>query len=109
MSDLAAYEKIFLETLGALGQDQLDQLIVFGGWCPYLYAKYLWKKDAPFLRTVDIDFAVVNPNTKKLSFRRSGHFLSGRTVDSDHPISRKKSSSAIRKSLRLSYPEGADH
>jgi hypothetical protein len=53
--------------LEALGQDQLDQLIVIGGWCLYLYTKYLWKQDAPFLRTVDIDFAVMHPNPEKFS------------------------------------------
>ncbi|MBI2119003.1 MAG: hypothetical protein HYT97_05185 [Elusimicrobia bacterium] len=67
MSDLVAYEKVFLETIHALGQDQLDQLIVVGGWCPYLYTKYLWKKDVPFPRTLDIDFAVMNPSPKTFS------------------------------------------
>ncbi|MBI4396113.1 MAG: hypothetical protein HY548_03390 [Elusimicrobia bacterium] len=52
------YEKAFHETLYALGQQHLDNLIVIGGWCPYLYSRYAWDRKAPFPSTVDIDFAV---------------------------------------------------
>lgn len=61
------YEKAFLETLYALGQDQLDNLIVVGGWCPYLFAVYAWKRNAPFPGTVDIDFAVKKMSPDRFS------------------------------------------
>ena len=58
MSSQNDVEKGFLETLTSLN-DVLDKIMVVGGWCPYLYAKYLWKiphRDIP--RTTDIDFGV---------------------------------------------------
>jgi hypothetical protein len=42
-----AYEEAFHETLLALGQENLNNLIVVGGWCPYLYTTYIWKKPTP--------------------------------------------------------------
>lgn len=40
-------------------EDYLPELILVGGWVPYLYAKYLWKniEHVP-LKTMDIDFGV---------------------------------------------------
>lgn len=60
MGEMDPYIKAFHETLLALGQENLDNLIIVGGWCPYLYAEYLWKRELPFPRTLDIDFAVKN-------------------------------------------------
>lgn len=61
------YEKAFLETLFALGQEQLDNLIIIGGWCPYLFAVHAWKRDVPLLGTVDIDFAVKKMSPDRFS------------------------------------------
>lgn len=58
MSELDLFESALFETLYALG-DSLEQMIVVGGWCPYLYTKYLWKlplNEIP--RTFDIDIGV---------------------------------------------------
>ncbi len=38
------FEKAFHETITALGQENLNNLIIVGGWCPYLYAQYIWKR-----------------------------------------------------------------
>lgn len=51
-------ETAFIETVRALGQDHLDNLVVVGGWCPFLYARHIWCRDVPELMTTDIDFAV---------------------------------------------------
>lgn len=56
----AFLEKALHETLLALGQAHLRNLIVVGGWCPYLYSRYVWKTPAPSMLTMDIDFAVKN-------------------------------------------------
>ena len=58
MSSHSEIEKSFLATLADL-EDILDKILVVGGWCPFLYAKYLWKipmENIP--RTTDIDFGV---------------------------------------------------
>lgn len=38
-------EIAFYETIKALGQEQLDNLVVVGGWCPYLYANKFGEKE----------------------------------------------------------------
>ena len=55
---LSPYETAFYETLQALGNEHLKNLIVVGGWCPYLYARHVWRREAPEIMTMDIDFAV---------------------------------------------------
>ena len=62
-----SFEKAFHETLQALGQENLDNLIIVGGWCPYLYAQYVWKRTIPFPKTQDIDFAVRSMNPDRFS------------------------------------------
>ncbi len=58
MPELIHLEKQFLDTLAALGPG-LDKVVVVGGWCPYLYAKHLWKrKIANIPTTLDIDLGV---------------------------------------------------
>lgn len=56
----ASLETAFQETLHALGPKNRENIVVVGGWCPYLYAKYLWRKNVPFPQTLDIDLAVKN-------------------------------------------------
>ena len=50
MSDFQTMEKGFLDTLAAI-EDGLDKIVIVGGWCPYLYAKYLWRKEIPNIPT----------------------------------------------------------
>ena len=62
-------EKGFLDTLAAI-EDGLDKIMIVGGWCPYLYAKYLWRKEIPNIpTTTDIDLGVLE--TGSLRFDRT--------------------------------------
>lgn len=59
MSEFEAFSRGFWDTLSVLG-DSLDKMIIVGGWCPYLYANYLWEKKVPGMPTTsDIDFGVI--------------------------------------------------
>jgi hypothetical protein len=64
---MTPYEEAFHETLLALGQENLNNLIVVGGWCPYLYTTYIWKKPTPEIMTMDIDFAVKHMTPDRFS------------------------------------------
>ena len=65
MSDFQTMEKGFLDTLLAI-EDRLDKIIIVGGWCPYLYAKYLWRKKIPNIpTTTDIDLGVLETGSRK--------------------------------------------
>jgi hypothetical protein len=58
-------EKGFLDTLSAI-EDSLDKIIIVGGWCPYLYAKYLWRKEIPNIpTTTDIDLGVLETGSRR--------------------------------------------
>lgn len=58
-------ERGFLDTLVLLG-DALSKIVMVGGWCPYLYAQYLWRKKIPSIpTTTDIDFGVVETGPKR--------------------------------------------
>ena len=64
MSELENLEKGFLETVEIL-KDYLPQIVVVGGWCPYLYAHYLWKRKIPNIpTTLDIDLGVLETGSK---------------------------------------------
>ena len=65
MSDFQTMEKGFLDTLLAI-EDSLDKIIIVGGWCPYLYAKYLWRKEIRNIpTTTDIDLGVLETGSRK--------------------------------------------
>ncbi|OGR88455.1 MAG: hypothetical protein A3A86_08360 [Elusimicrobia bacterium RIFCSPLOWO2_01_FULL_60_11] len=58
MFEAEAVERGFYETLLAL-EPILEKVLVVGGWCPYLYAKHLWKIPIENLpRTTDIDLGI---------------------------------------------------
>ena len=64
MSDLEKLESGFLDTLAVL-KDVLPEILVVGGWCPYLYARYLWKKPIPKIpTTTDIDLGVLETGSR---------------------------------------------
>lgn len=64
-------EKGFLDTLSAM-EDGLDKIIIVGGWCPYLYAVYLWRKEIPNIPTItDMDLGVLETGSRK--FDRTIH------------------------------------
>lgn len=47
-------------------KDNLDKIIIVGGWCPYLYAKYLWGRPIPNIpTTTDIDLGVIETGPKR--------------------------------------------
>ncbi|MBI3323555.1 MAG: hypothetical protein HYZ95_03720 [Candidatus Omnitrophica bacterium] len=65
MSELKGLEQAFLDTLAAL-RSELRHLVIVGGWCPYLYAHYLWKKPIPNLpTTLDVDLGVAETGPRK--------------------------------------------
>lgn len=65
MSEFKELEKGFLDTLVLLS-DVLSKIVIVGGWCPYLYAHYLWKKMIPNIpTTTDIDLGVVETGSKR--------------------------------------------
>ncbi|MDD5671601.1 MAG: GSU2403 family nucleotidyltransferase fold protein [Candidatus Omnitrophica bacterium] len=56
-----------METLCAV-QDSLDKIMIVGGWCPYLYAKYLWHREIPNIpTTTDIDLGVLETGSKRFA------------------------------------------
>ena len=60
-------ESFLLDTLVFLG-DSSQKMVVVGGWCPYLYAKYFWKVILRHLpRTTDIDLGVNETGSKKFT------------------------------------------
>jgi hypothetical protein len=57
-------EAQFLDALAAL-QGALEKIVIVGGWCPYLYAKHLWKKTLPNIpTTLDIDLGVLETGSQ---------------------------------------------
>ena len=65
MSDFEKLETGFLNTITVL-KDVLSEIVIVGGWCPYLYAHYLWKKSIPKIpTTTDIDFGVMETGSKR--------------------------------------------
>jgi len=67
LPDLEKLEAGFLDTLAVL-KDVLPEIVVVGGWCPYLYAHYLWKKPIPKIpTTTDIDFGVLETGPKRFA------------------------------------------
>ena len=64
MSDLEKLQKGFLETVEIL-RDYLREIVIVGGWCPYLYSRYLWKTKIPNIpTTLDIDLGVLETGSR---------------------------------------------
>lgn len=64
MPELEKLEKGFLGTVEIL-TDYLSQIVIVGGWCPYLYARYLWKKKIPNIpTTLDVDLGVIETGSR---------------------------------------------
>ncbi len=65
MSEPRGLERAFLDTLVAL-DPELPRLVIVGGWCPYLYATYLWRKKIPNIpTTMDVDLGVTETGSRK--------------------------------------------
>lgn len=65
MPNFKTMGKGFLDTLVAI-KDDLDKIIIVGGWCPYLYAQYYWgKKILNIPTTTDIDLGVLETGSRK--------------------------------------------
>jgi len=65
LADLKKLEKGFFDTLTVL-KDVLPEILVVGGWCPYLYALHLWKNPIPEIpTTTDIDFGVLETGARR--------------------------------------------
>lgn len=65
MADLKKLEKGLFDTLVVL-KDVLPEILVVGGWCPYLYVLHLWKNPIPEIpTTTDIDFGVLETGSRR--------------------------------------------
>lgn len=65
MSEFKILEEGFLDTLLAI-ENSLDKIIIVGGWCPYLYAEYLWRREIPNIpTTTDIDLGVLETGSRR--------------------------------------------
>lgn len=65
MFEFKTLEKGFFDTLLAI-ENSLNKIIIVGGWCPYLYAKYLWQKEIPNIpTTTDIDLGVLETGSQR--------------------------------------------
>ncbi|MEW6516734.1 MAG: GSU2403 family nucleotidyltransferase fold protein [candidate division FCPU426 bacterium] len=92
MPELERLERQFLAALAALG-DAREQLVVVGGWCPFLYAKYLWHRSLPSIpTTLDIDLGVMEtgparfPSTVFDSLKRQGFAMERLYAGEEEPI-----------------------
>ncbi len=60
-------ETIFFNVLEDI-HDYLPDLMLVGGWMPYVYTNFLWKTSVRLpITTVDIDFGIDHPVTRKYS------------------------------------------
>lgn len=65
MSENTRTEKGLLGALLAL-DGYLDKIVVVGGWCPYFYARYLWRRRVPNIpSTMDVDLGVQETGAEK--------------------------------------------
>ena len=92
MPSLDQMENQFMETLVALGE-YLNQMVMVGGWCPFLYSEYLWKINVPnILTTTDIDLGVKDAGTKYYKptvydvLKRCGYEVDKLYKDEEFPI-----------------------
>ncbi|MBI2119230.1 MAG: hypothetical protein HYT97_06360 [Elusimicrobia bacterium] len=67
MFESDSYAQALVDVLRILKND-LNHLVIVGGWCPYLYAKCLWKIPfGSFPRTTDIDIGITETGSKRYS------------------------------------------
>ena len=92
MPDFEKLEAGLLDTLAVL-KDALPEIVVVGGWCPYLYAHYLWKKPIPKIpTTTDIDFGVLETGGRKFEttvyerLKSAGYDLERIYEDEETPV-----------------------
>lgn len=92
MPDFEKLEAGLLDTLAVL-KEMLPELVVVGGWCPYLYAHYLWKKPIPKIpTTTDIDFGVLETGSRKFDttiyegLKSAGYVLERIYKDEETPV-----------------------
>lgn len=92
MADLKELEKGFFNTLTVL-KDILPEMVVVGGWCPYLYALHLWKKPIPDIpTTTDIDLGVLETGSKRFEktvydrLKSAGYALERIYADEETPV-----------------------
>ena len=65
MPELEKAEAGLLDTLAVL-KEVLPEIILVGGWCPFLYAQHVWKKSIPKIpTTTDIDLGVLETGPRR--------------------------------------------
>lgn len=92
MSEFEELKKGFMETVEIL-RDYLPQMVIVGGWCPYLYARHLWKRKIPNIpTTLDIDVGVLETGSKHFEWtvydklKSSGLALERICADEETPV-----------------------
>ncbi|OGW81229.1 MAG: hypothetical protein A3G33_05985 [Omnitrophica bacterium RIFCSPLOWO2_12_FULL_44_17] len=92
MANLKELEKGLFDTLTVL-KEVLPEMVVVGGWCPYLYARYLWKKPIPDIpSTTDIDLGVLETGSKRFEktvydrLKSAGYALERIYADEETPV-----------------------
>lgn len=92
MADLKKLEEGFFNTLTVL-KDVLPEMVVVGGWCPYLYALHLWKKPIPDIpTTTDIDLGVLETGDRRFEktvydrLRSAGYALKRLYTKEETPV-----------------------
>jgi hypothetical protein len=92
LPNLEGLETQFLDALATL-QDALENIVIVGGWCPYLYAKHLWKKSLPNIpTTLDIDLGVLEtgsqayPQTVYDKLKQEGFAMERIYADEAEPV-----------------------
>jgi len=92
LPDFEKLEAGLLDTLAVL-KDALSEIVVVGGWCPYLYAHYLWKKPIPEIpSTTDIDFGVLETGGRRFEmtvyerFKSAGYDFERIYEDEETPV-----------------------
>lgn len=65
MSEFEKIEKSLFNALAPM-KEHLDKIVLVGGWCPYLYIKYLWRKPLRNIpMTTDIDLGVIETGSRR--------------------------------------------
>lgn len=92
LADLKELEEGFFDTLTVL-KDVLPEMVVVGGWCPYLYSLHLWKISIPDIpTTTDIDFGVLETGNRRFEktvydrLRSAGYALERLYTKEETPV-----------------------
>jgi hypothetical protein len=105
--ELTRLENLLLDALLPL-EEYLKDMMIVGGWCPYLYAKYVWKFKVPAIpTTTDIDLGVKETGAKSFTvtvydmLKEGGLDITQLYDDEDFPVEFVKKEGEV--SLKLEF------